>query len=399
MDSQSCLLRDFEQSQGLVIDPVSKFYVRTSGHDIDAASTAVSTLYSRSHGSHIVSSGMNAIMLTFMALQKHVGDVKCAGDGKAYELSPVIIMGDELYSDTQSHVVDWLRENGFRVLLTDPSDYSRTMDLVKEHKERLVAMFFESCSNPSGAVVDWKILQETRELNPGTWLIIDNTWLSPAIFNPFEYGAHIVLESGTKYLSGGQFIIGQITTCSPDHPSDALITRQRRLLGIHVSPLYCRQLVAQLASIQDRVIGAVKRAQKFLKRVDEAKGICAEIPGEADGIREAIPDEVDVWNRTEIQYSGIPNKRFASGIIYFKIKIAKAPLKTSKWKGHVLNMIEDQGIKAETSYGKPYDSICNWVHRSHDKEQIMIRLAFGYDNNISNVDTLFRNMTCLVLSL
>lgn len=387
MDSQACLRSSLEQNQGLVIDPVSKFYVRTSGHDIDTASIAVSNLYSRSHGSHIVSSGMNAIMLTFMALQRYVGDIKRTDDEQAYELSPVIIMGDELYSDTQSHVVDWLRENGFRVLLTDPSDYSRTMDLVKEHKDRLVAMFFESCSNPSGAVVDWKILPETRELNPAAWLIIDNTWLSPVIFNPFKHGAHIVLESGTKYLSGGQFIIGQITTCSPDHPSDVLITRQKRLLGIHVSPLYCRQLVAQLESIQSRVIGAVKRARKFLELVDESR------TGGPEGY------EYCVWDRTEIQYSGIPDKRFASGIIYIKIKITNAKLKTSKWKGHVLNMIEEQGIKAETSYGKPYDSICNWVHRSHDKEHIMIRLSFGYDNTICDVDTLFRNMTYLILSM
>lgn len=393
MDSQACLRSSLEQNQGLVIDPVSKFYVRTSGHDIDTASIAVSNLYSRSHGSHIVSSGMNAIMLTFMVLQRYIGDIKRADDGQAYEFSPVIIMGDELYSDTQSHVVDWLRENGFRVLLTDPSDYSRTMDLVKEHKERLVAMFFESCSNPSGAVVEWKILQETRELNPEVWLIIDNTWLSPVIFNPFKHGAHIVLESGTKYLSGGQFIIGQITTCSPDHPSDALITRQRRLLGIHVSPLYCRQLVAQLESIQDRVISAVKRAQKFLELVDKSKDFCASMTSETE------TGDFDAWNRCEIQYSGIPNKRFASGIIYFKIKITDAKLKTSKWKGHVLNMIEDQGIKAETSYGKPYDSICNWVHRSHNKEQVMIRLAFGHDNSILAVDTLFTKITSLILSM
>lgn len=82
----------------------------------------------------------------------------------------------------------------------------------------------------------------------------------------------------------------------------------------------------------------------------------------------------------------------------FKVKISNPKLKTSKWKSHVLNMIESENIKSETSYRKLYDAICNWVHRSADKEYVMIRLSFGYDNTIYTPVALFMKMVSLFKS-
>ena len=355
------------QQDGLVIDPVTGFYVRTAGNAIELAGQAVAHLYGRTHLSHIVSSGMNAIMLTFMSLKQHIFSQLQPPQEK--ESRPVVIMGDELYCDTDQHVVHWLSDAGFEVVRTDPSDYEMTLGFIELHKTRLVAVFFESCSNPSGKVTDWRVLKSIKE---PTWIVIDNTWLSPVIVNPFLYGANVVLESGTKYLSGGQFIIGQITTCSSDHPSEKLITYHKRLLGIHVSPIYCRQLVIQLQSLPERVARAVHRAKDFLSLVDK---------------------------RVEVCYSGTPDSKFASGIVLLKVQITNPKLKTSKWKSYVITAIESSGIKAETSYGKPYDSICNWVQRSRDKESIQLRLAFGYGREIIDVSTLFSNVECILQNI
>ena len=144
--------------------------------------------------------------------------------------------------------------------------------------------------------------------------------------------------------------------------------------------------MVQLQSLRERVAGAVNRAQKFLEQVDISNKIA-----EANACE-------DIWSSVKIHYSSIPDERFRSGIIYFKVKISNPKLKTSKGKGHVLNMIEAENIKSETSYGKPYDAICNWVHRSADKEYVMIRLSFGYDNTIYTPVALFMKIESLFKS-
>jgi cystathionine beta-lyase/cystathionine gamma-synthase len=87
---------------------------------------------------------------------------------------------------------------------------------VKEFKEEIkqkfsfsnLVIFTESCSNPSGRIPDTQMLAKTF---PEAIIIVDNSWLSPALYNPFEYGATIVLESLTKHIGGGNMVGGFVT--------------------------------------------------------------------------------------------------------------------------------------------------------------------------------------------
>ncbi len=69
-------------------------------------------------------------------------------------------------------------------------------------------------------------------------VIIDNTWLTHVIFNPFEYGADIVCSSLTKYYSGGHVIAG-ITLFADSELENELSNIAKtnaRILGFHFSP-------------------------------------------------------------------------------------------------------------------------------------------------------------------
>ena len=63
------------------------------------------------------------------------------------------------------------------------------------------AIFVETPSNPTMLVTDLRKMREIADRH-GLWVIIDNTFLSPYFQRPFEYGADIVLHSGTKFLGG-----------------------------------------------------------------------------------------------------------------------------------------------------------------------------------------------------
>lgn len=67
--------------------------------------------------------------------------------------------------------------------------------------ERTKALYIETPSNPTMEVTD---LAEMKKLADkyDLLLIVDNTFLSPYLQNPIQFGADIVTHSGTKFLSG-----------------------------------------------------------------------------------------------------------------------------------------------------------------------------------------------------
>jgi len=67
--------------------------------------------------------------------------------------------------------------------------------------DKTKAVFVETLGNPAGAVADLEKFAEIAHRH-GLPLIVDNTTATPYLCRPFEWGADIVLHSGTKYLSG-----------------------------------------------------------------------------------------------------------------------------------------------------------------------------------------------------
>lgn len=79
-----------------------------------------------------------------------------------------------------------------------------------------IVVFSESCSNPRGRLFAFDCVDSVRHLvqqtRPGVnlFFVIDNTWLSAAACNPFKYNVDFIVESTTKYCSGGNAIGGFI---------------------------------------------------------------------------------------------------------------------------------------------------------------------------------------------
>lgn len=82
--------------------------------------------------------------------------------------------------------------------------------LAQEIKPDTKAILVETISNPNAVVADIEGLAKVAHEH-GIPLIVDNTFATPYLFNPLEYGADIVVYSATKALNGhGNAIAGLI---------------------------------------------------------------------------------------------------------------------------------------------------------------------------------------------
>jgi cystathionine gamma-lyase len=73
----------------------------------------------------------------------------------------------------------------------------------------------ETPTNPMLKLVDLARLGEFARRR-GLWLVVDNTFSSPAVQRPLEHGATLVMHSATKYLNGHSDMVGGVVVVGDD---------------------------------------------------------------------------------------------------------------------------------------------------------------------------------------
>ena len=136
-------------------------------------------------------SGTAAIATTLMVILK-------AGDH--------IVSSNSLYGGTYNLLANTLPRFGITTTFVDPDD---PLEFTKAVKQNTRAFFVESLGNPKLDVLDLKAISETAK-KAKVPFIVDNTVASPALLNPIEHGANIVIHSLTKYLTGNGTSLGGI---------------------------------------------------------------------------------------------------------------------------------------------------------------------------------------------
>ena len=87
---------------------------------------------------------------------------------------------------------------------TDADSFARAVT------DKTRAIFCESIANPGGVISDLEGIARVAE-QAGVPFIVDNTLATPYLLRPFEWGAHIVVHSATKFLGGhGNSLAGAI---------------------------------------------------------------------------------------------------------------------------------------------------------------------------------------------
>ena len=117
-----------------------------------------------------------------------------------------IVASNSLYGGTYNLLSNTLPRFGITTTFVDPDDPTEFTKAVKSNTR---AFFAESLGNPKLDVLDLKAIAESAK-EAKVPFIVDNTVASPALLNPIEYGANIVIHSLTKYLTGNGTSMGGV---------------------------------------------------------------------------------------------------------------------------------------------------------------------------------------------
>ena len=117
-----------------------------------------------------------------------------------------IIASNSLYGGTYNLLANTLPRFGITTTFVDPDDPNEFSKAVKSNTR---AFFAESLGNPKLDVIDLKAISDAAK-KAKVPFVVDNTVASPALLNPIEHGANIVIHSLTKYLTGNGTSIGGV---------------------------------------------------------------------------------------------------------------------------------------------------------------------------------------------
>ena len=186
-------LEEFQAKPKRAFDGV--LYGRTGTPTTFALESAVNALYG-GHETIAVSSGLAAISVTMMALLE-------AGDHA--------LVADNVYAPTRLRTSDTLlKRSGVDVTYFDPQQP------IAEHlKPETKVVFIESPGSMTFEMIDvGAVAAEAKAA--GALVVMDNTWATALLFQPFNHGVDVIVEAATKYIGGHTDIMLGVITVSTE---------------------------------------------------------------------------------------------------------------------------------------------------------------------------------------
>ena len=138
-----------------------------------------------------VASGAAAIAYTFQNLA-HQGDH--------------IVAAKNIYGGTYNFLAHAFPDSGVTTTFVDPFNFKELEGAIQENTK---AVFVETLGNPNSDVVDLEAIAAIAHAH-GIVLAVDNTFATPYLVRPMEYGADIVVHSATKFIGGHGTAIGGV---------------------------------------------------------------------------------------------------------------------------------------------------------------------------------------------
>ena len=184
----------FERAEELVEifkNPYDDFFYSREGNPTTAKLENKLAALIGSEACLATASGMAAISIAVMIAAK-------SGDH--------ILVSEDIFINSYQFFTEDCPDMGIEVSLVNVRDIANLETAVRPNSKLI---FTEVLTNPEIYVTNVAALRDFADKHQ-LMLIVDNTFLSPYLFRPIEWGADIVIHSATKYLGGHGDVLGGV---------------------------------------------------------------------------------------------------------------------------------------------------------------------------------------------
>lgn len=237
--------KDLEDIENFYTGERDYLYTRVGNPNTDELGQAVAKLEGAPSGI-ATSSGLSAILVGLLSVVK-------SGDH--------VLASNDLYGGTYELLANELTEFGIEV-----SFISFDAEIEEHIQPNTVLLYTESITNPLLRVENLKKVVEIAKKHQ-LKTMIDNTFATPYLVQPYVLGVDLVVHSATKYLGGHSDITAGVVVGS----ENLIASAQKKCvnLGANLSPFEAWLTVRGMKTLGVRMERHVQNAQKLAKSLEE----------------------------------------------------------------------------------------------------------------------------------
>ena len=237
-------------------EPRQYDYTRSGNPTRDALGDALADLEGGA-GAVVTASGMGALTVLTQLLTP--GDT--------------IIAPHDCYGGTYRLFEQQSKKGLFDVEFVDQTDLNALRTVCAKVKPTIILT--ESPSNPLLRIADLTAISDIAR-ESGALFAVDNTFLSPALQNPIEFGADLVIHSTTKYINGHSDVVGGAIVAATDELAEQC-AYWANVIGITGAPFDSFMTLRGIRTLHPRI-----------RQHEESATLIANILSEQDNVTEVF---------------------------------------------------------------------------------------------------------------
>ncbi|MCL7745636.1 cystathionine gamma-synthase family protein [Halalkalibacter alkaliphilus] len=181
-------------------------------------------------------------------------------------LATVLSPGDRIvsikdtYGGTNKIFSEFLPKLNIDVTLCETGNHET---LEAEVKKGCKILYLETPTNPTVKITDIERMVKVAH-KVGALVFVDNTFATPILQNPLEFGVDLVIHSATKFLGGHADALGGVV-CSNDRTLIERIFHYREINGASLDPMAAYLLLRGMKTLHLRVKQQCESAEKIAR--------------------------------------------------------------------------------------------------------------------------------------
>lgn len=170
-----------------------------------------------------------------------------------------IVAHKTLYGCTYAFLTHGLSRYGVDVTFVDMNDHQALRDAIQPNTK---VVYFETPANPTMDIVDIEAVSKIAHEHEGVTVMVDNTYCTPYLCRPIEFGADVVVHSATKYLNGHGDVIAGFVVGSAEYIKQVRLVGIKDLTGASLGPLEAFLINRGMKTLSIRMDRHSENAQK-----------------------------------------------------------------------------------------------------------------------------------------
>lgn len=169
-----------------------------------------------------------------------------------------LIISDNVYGGTFRVLDKVFKQYGLSYVMVDTTDPAKVEEAIDQDVK---AVYIETPTNPLLGITDIKAVADIAKKH-GILSIVDNTFYTPYLQRPLEFGIDIVLHSATKYLGGHSDLVAGLVVVNDEKLAERLYFIQNSSGGV-LGPFDSFLLIRGIKTLGVRLDRHVENAEKI----------------------------------------------------------------------------------------------------------------------------------------